>query len=92
MCERAVKPDGTKEAWMFYAFRYSIEAFTTRPASFMAIFCCLAMLGMYYCEQENARESRKEYREFIQQQTQVMIDVSKQLTELNTRVQLLEKH
>lgn len=76
---------------MFYAFRYSIEAFTNKPASFMAIFSCLAMLGMYYCEQQNAQESRKEYREFIKEQTSVMIEVSRQLTEMNTRIQYLEK-
>lgn len=92
MCERAVKPDGTKEAWLYFAWRYSIEAFTKSPASFMGVICCLTMLWMFWCAQQNAQESRKEYREFIQQQTQVMIDVSKQLSELNTRVQLLEKH
>lgn len=91
MCERAVKPDGSKESWFIYAWRYSIEAFTNKPASFMAVFSCLAMLGMYYCEQQTYKESRAEYREFIKEQTQVMIEVSKQLIELNTRIQLLEK-
>ena len=92
MCERAVKPDGSTEAWAYFAFRYCIEAFTKSPASFMGVFCCLTMLWMFYCEQENAKQSRAEYREFIRQQTQVMIDVSKQLTEMNTRLQFLEKH
>lgn len=91
MCERAVKPDGSKEAWIFFAFRYSIEAFTNKPASFIAIFCCIAMVCMYYCEQESAKESRVEYRTFIQEQTKAMIEVSRQLTEMNTRIQYLEK-
>lgn len=57
----------------------------------MAVFSCIAMLGMYYCEQQTAKESRTEYREFIKEQTQVMIEVSRQLTEMNTRIQYLEK-
>lgn len=92
MCQRKTDEKGNPtESWLMFVLRWSLETVRFRPSAFLTFFCCAAMAWMYYSTTADARDNRDKFLELLDRQTQVMVEVGKQLTELNTRVQYLEK-
>ena len=92
MCKRLRNEKGEPlESWGRFVLRWALETVCIRPSAFITVFACGGMGYMYYSTTQDARENRDKFLELLDRQTQVMVEVSKQLTELNTRVQFLEK-
>lgn len=92
MCQRKVNEKGEPaETWLKYIARWCLETISVRPSAFITLFACCGMGYMYYTTTEDAKENRDKFIELLDRQTQVMVEVSKQLTELNTRIQYLER-
>lgn len=92
MCKRLRNEKGEPlESWGRFVLRWALETVSIRPSAFITVFACCGMGYMYYSTTADARENRDKFLELLDRQTQVMVEVSKQLTELNTRVQFLEK-
>lgn len=93
MCQRKTDEKGIPtESWLMFVLRWSLETVRFRPSAFLTFFCCVGMGWMYYSTTQDARESRDKFLDMFDKQVQVMVEVSRQLSELNTRVQLMEKH
>lgn len=91
MCQRKVDENGVKEPWYSYLVRWACETVGNKPSAFITLFCCAFMAYMFKTTSDDLRTSRNEYRDFIAEQTRVMVELTRQISEINTRIQLLEK-
>lgn len=92
MCQRRTNEDGTREAWYAYLTRWACETVSNKPSAFITLFCCAFIFYMFKTTSDDLRASRNEYREFISEQTRVMMELTRQISEINARVQTLDKH
>ncbi|MDO4818062.1 MAG: hypothetical protein Q3986_06515 [Akkermansia sp.] len=98
MCERRKDDAGAKEPLPVYWIRCLAEMLYQRPASFVAIGCCVALYYTYRdLQSANERaidlqqKMSAEQQQFLERQTSAMVKITQELTDMNATLRKLEK-
>lgn len=79
------------ESTWVWGLRSLCELLATRPTSLVAIAACGAMYALYSDMQEETQRNAERQQRFLEMQTEAMTRITEQLTEMNVRLQTIEK-
>lgn len=79
-----------ESSWI-WALRSLAEMLYSRPTSVVAIGACWAMYALYSDMQEETQRNAERQQRFLETQTEAMTRITEQLTEMNVRLQTIEK-
>ena len=92
MCERRKDEAGSKEPLAVYWVRCLAEMLYQRPASFVAICCCVALYYTYRDLQTANERAIEIQQQFLERQTSAMVQITEQLGNMNVMLRRLEQH
>lgn len=86
MCQRKIDENGVKEPWLWFAFKWCVEQFSVRPASLVAILCCVWVAWMYSDMRDSYKEERSEWKALLMQQTDALQKISERLSVMECKL------